>query len=249
MNVTFYSEDVHRVWQKWTKQSLDRLRPGIEVTLDDAAQTATVGYEANTAKPSRIQAIDVGYDALKPHIEKARAKLATAHVCTICSSSLPADGMMTLVCPNAACGAVGHAVCFARSFSGNNENVVPTIGACPACGAKLRWVDLVKELSLRMRGEAEVEKMFKVRKSRATKKDAAAVGIAAAADDRSEDDDLDDEEMPDLSPSDESETEDAVPAKLSLAPIRGVGFASPRADPSADLYVDDSDWDEAELVT
>lgn len=246
LNVTFYSEDVFKVWQKWTQQTLERLRPGIEVTLDEPARVAKAVPPAGTEKLSGIPGIDVGYVCLKQHLEKAKTVLSTNPRCSICTDHLPSDGAMTLVCPNASCNSANHLSCLAPSFTKQAEDIVPTTGQCPKCSTKLRWMDLVKELSLRMRGEAEVAKLFKVRKARGKKNEEAAGAALVEVDEVSEDDEMVEEELPYLSISEDSDLEGAEPAKQSKGGASGSRlFTAPSADP----FIEDSDWEDAEIIT
>ena len=249
MNVTFYAEDVFRVWQKWTAQGVEPLRLGIEVALDGSGQVPNGLPDVTSGAVSGIQAINVGYSSMKEHLEKARSVLASSPRCIVCSERLHPNGAMTLVCPNNTCRTAGHLSCLAPSFSADNEDVVPTTGECPGCGTKLHWIDLVKELSLRMRGEAEVQKIFKVRKPRATKKDDAAAASTAVADNASGDEDIVEEDMPYLSVSDDSEIDDDAPARNDYAMPNGRGFQASNAAREPDPFIEDSDWDDAEIVT
>lgn len=246
LNVTFYAEDVFRVWQKWTKQGVEPLRPGIEINLDQSSQSSSVLPELNGDAPTGIQAIDVGYNSLKPHLEKSKALLATSPRCTICSDHVPNDGAMTLTCPKKNCNVASHLSCLAPSFSGDGEQLVPTNGNCPGCGTKLRWQDLVKELSLRMRGEEEIEKIFKVRKPRAKKGEAAAAA-PSVAEDPSEDEGMVEDDLPELSESEEVDVDEPMPASNQHAVSQGRGYEV--LTPRRARFVEDSDWDEAELVT
>jgi structure-specific endonuclease subunit SLX1 len=62
--------------------------------------------------------------------------------------------------------------CLSKHFlKDESDSMLPIKGTCPNCNAELRWVDVVKELSLRMRGQKEVQKLLKetrVRKGNAT---------------------------------------------------------------------------------
>ena len=228
---------------------MEPLRPGIEVTLHGASRVSNAVAEASNGALSGIQAIDVGYDSLKPHLEKAKSMLASASRCAVCSEKLPSNGAMTLICPTTTCHMAGHLSCFASSFSGIAENLVPTTGNCPGCGAKLNWIDLVKELSLRMRGEAEVQKIFKVRKLRGTKKGDAALATVPVAEDGSEDEEMVEDDMPYLSVSDDSDIDDAEPAANRNAMAKHGGFQVSKVAPARNLFIEDSDWDDAEIVT
>ena len=119
--------------------------------------------------------------------------------------------------------------------------MVPTTGQCAGCGTELRWIDLVKELSLRTRSEAEVQKLFKVRKPRGTKQNGAAETTAPVVDEPSQDEDLPDDDVPYLSLSDESE--------LSKPTITSRSFPAAATTFSADPFIEDSDWDDAEVIT
>ena len=230
---------------------MEPLRPGIEVALDGSNGLLNGAPEVATGAVSGIQAIEVGYSSMKEHLEKAKDVLANSPRCTVCSERLSLDGKMTLVCPNNTCRIAGHLTCLAPSFSADNENLVPTTGECPGCGTKLRWTDLVKELSLRLRGEAEVQKIFKVRKARGTKKDGAAAAAAtvAVADEASEDGDMAEDDLPYLSLSDDSEMDDAAPARNAFTVSNRQGFLEPIAARTPDPFIEDSDWDDAEIVT
>lgn len=87
------------------------------------------------------------------------------------------------VCPNAGCEAVGHLTCWggelldgerraaARPFAqggppeASHQHVVPIEGRCPGCGGPVRWVDMMKELTLRQRGAKEVVKLLKKKRA------------------------------------------------------------------------------------
>ena len=256
LEVTFYAEDVFRVWQKWTAQGLDELNPGVEVTMDESSRTGTVSADRPTEGPTGIRAIDIGYSALRSHLEKATDLLSTFRRCTICHEYLRENGAMTLVCPTAKCDNASHLECFATHFlTRDTESLVPITGDCPSCGTKLQWADLVKELSLRIRGEKEVDKIFKVRKPRGAKGQAEA-GIITAADETSGEED---EELDDLLPtkdgwhclSDESDIaldQDRMMSDPSPLPKAQLWLATTFATQS-EPCVEESDWDDAEILT
>ncbi|KAI7058604.1 hypothetical protein KC352_g44021 [Hortaea werneckii] len=108
---------------------------------------------------------------------------------------------MTLVCPSEGCSALSHIDCLSKRFldtSRDGDAMLPTSGNCPECGNKLQWVDLVKELSLRMRGEKEIKALFK--KRRRTKKQ---MDAEASAADHASELSAEDEPMDDLVPEDD----------------------------------------------
>ena len=188
LRVTFYAEDVFRVWQKATA---DRADCGVDILMDESSKAVNAGGEG----PKGIHAVDVGYSGLKTHLEKSQKLFQGARRvrCTICTDNLPGDGSMSVVCPTSDCTAAGHLECFASVFSKNHntDDFLPSTGNCPSCGTKHQWVDLTKEMTLRLRGEDEIKKIFKTRKTRA-KKTGTAPGAAEVLEEDESDEDVDD---------------------------------------------------------
>lgn len=250
LKVTFYAADVFRVWQKWATQGVESIRSDIDITLDDsAADTADAISAAGSKTLKGIQALDVTYSGMKPVLEKSR-NLAVSSRCMICRKNVPTDGAMTVMCTGESCQGVGHLECMASSFTkSEHESVVPTSGQCAKCGTHLHWTDLVKELSLRMRGQSEIEKLFKTKRNAATKsKDP----VMTAQD-------VDDE----LSPEDEemedewhylSDSTDGVPETYEIRsdPNPARKYSSrPRSGfmTMSESIIEDSDEDGVEAVT
>ena len=256
LKVTFYAEDVFKAWQKWASQQLNKLRPGIAVLMDESSRSTSLtskedpAHAPDPALTTGIHAIDVGYSGLKLHLEKAKRLTATdSPPCSVCQDSTPADGAMTLICPRDGCDAVGHLGCLASSFLKGEDELVPTTGTCPGCGAQLQWVDLVKELSLRMRGQNEIDKVFKTRKARGAKKQNDVGSVAESIDESASEDEAIADDWHYLSESSDAEIiEHAIrsdPSPISKRPGRGVVAFASRSDP----VVEDSDWDDAEVLT
>ena len=222
---------------------------------------------SESGDPKGIYALDVGYGGLKPHLSKSQKVFESAEWlhCAICTKGLPTSGAMTLVCPNSSCNALAHIECLSTSFlqAGRNKDaIVPTSGNCPGCGTKHQWIDLVKELSLRMRGEKEVAALFKKRR-RVKKQGADAVVDEAIVDDASDASDDEDEEMDDLPvpegedewhelpESSDDEVEELPQVQSGPSPVfkraglKGKEPATPKSEP----VIEDSDWDDAAVLT
>lgn len=243
LTVTFYAEDVHRVWQKATAGKADC---GVVTLMDESSKAASAGREV----PKGIYAIDVGYSRLKGHLEKSQILFQNAESlrCVSCSRSVPCDGSMTLVCPSDGCSAVGHLECFASTFSKENNanDFLPVEGKCPGCGKTHKWVDLVKEMTLRLRGEAEIKKIFKVRKPRAKKATRPQEATESLEDES--DEDLDDpmplqDDWHYLSEEDDDGNMPHIRSDPSPVQTKAFAFAT-RSEP----FIEDSDWDEAEVI-
>ena len=243
------------MWQKWTAHESHELPSHMRVTIDTSADSSakTDGEVSNGS--CGIHALDVDYKPLKSHLEKSKACFNTPISCTFCNQGLPPDGAMSLLCPSQGCSIAGHLDCFASSFlGGDSRSLVPIDGKCPGCGSALRWIDLVKELSLRMRAPKEVEAIMKPKKSRGTKKadqSLAAIGMNELSEDGDDDaqGDLPMEDGWDHI-SDDSEA-DVGPHVANSDP--GTRFRYPagldtKLTVLSEPLIEDSDWDEAEVV-
>ncbi|KAK3707666.1 Slx4p interacting protein [Vermiconidia calcicola] len=254
LKLTFYSQDVFKVWQKWTAQHVERLRPGIEVGMEESILNSASSTELMAETATGIYALDVGHGGLKAHLEKSKAVLGAAipPKCTFCHRDVPQGGVMSIVCPTDGCGTSGHLECFATHFlETDGDNLVPTTGTCPGCGAKLQWIDLVKESSLRIRGEKEVEKLFKVRKPRGAKKQDHVATIPDEDDEESaeEDDDAMDDEWHYLSEDSIAGPDRQVVRSDPIPFTKATNHASSALQTHSEPVIEDSDWDEAELIT
>ncbi|MCJ1335882.1 Slx4p interacting protein [Bachmanniomyces sp. S44760] len=179
LQIRFFSEDVYRVWQTWSDRVDGKIRDGIKVVLDKQPPTPPmdeVGPASTHAKGKRkreaigkggIDGIDVGYAAVKPHLEKSMFMLAEgeSNKCAGCSEILDTAVSIMAVCPATSCRAAFHIRCLASKFASgldrSDDGLIPTEGSCPECKAELIWADLMKETTLRMRGEKEVSKLMK----------------------------------------------------------------------------------------
>ncbi|EME82009.1 uncharacterized protein MYCFIDRAFT_99264, partial [Pseudocercospora fijiensis CIRAD86] len=180
LRLTFYAEDMHRVWQKVSTQTTEKLRPGILTGIDDLPRDdAKVSKPLDPTIPPEniaIQLLDVGYETLKPQLSKTQSLFSsdTVHKCSICHGPTAADGAATLICPRETCSSISHLHCLSTKFlneesesgTGNSQAMIPTSGHCPTCNSQNLWVDLVKELSLRMRGGKEMKALFRLKRAK-----------------------------------------------------------------------------------
>lgn len=222
------------MWVRWTTQQFEKLRPGIGISMDESSCAPKKGQTEAIlpdAVPIGIHALDLGYSSLKPQIEKCQELFDKdkSIECTICRAKMPTTGLGTLICPHEGCRAASHLQCLSSAFlkaegESAKDALVPSSGNCPTCKSTLMWVDLVKDLSLRMRGEKEIKIIFKPKRK---KKAATAV-----------DDDLEsasDEDLPEImlpeededgwhELSDSSDDESVVKTAKSDPAPRAAGF-------------------------
>ncbi len=231
----------------------------------DESSKKTVAAQPDDAESARgIYALDVSYEPVKAHIEKVKCKLDSKAVgsCSICKRGLPRDGAATVMCPIESCSASAHLECFATAFMKDRpESLVPTTGSCPSCRAHLQWSDLVKELTLRMRGQKDIDKLFKVKKARGSKKAEVAASVVSLEEEASAEDDDDDlaDDWHRLSDFSEDETADKVIAAATRSdpsPVpKAPAFKIPRSAQSdytalsePAIVIEDSDEDCEDLL-
>ena len=148
---------------------------GVKVVVDENAVEHYDG--SGTGKESEdpdkvlalngVENLDFGYTALKDRIEKSRAVLTrTNNKCSVCRSIISKDEDLLLVCEHDKCHAISHLACLSRHFINSstepgNRILLPKHGPCPSCKRSSDWSSLVKELSLRTRGDKELAKLLK----------------------------------------------------------------------------------------
>ncbi|KAL2010576.1 hypothetical protein VTN00DRAFT_6383 [Thermoascus crustaceus] len=187
LKVRFLSEDVYRVWQVWSERVDGLLPDNVEVVLDTmplSSQDATTATRQQinnkdgvTARSSRgVQHLDIGYGGMKGYLEKSLFLLDNSERidCGVCKEALSMKDDLVVVCSETGCRCACHLICLSTRFledSGVPDQMVPMDGSCPACKKTVKWPALMKELSLRTRGEKEIQAIFKKRKRSAAKDD------------------------------------------------------------------------------
>jgi structure-specific endonuclease subunit SLX1 len=115
-----------------------------------------------------VGGIDPTYARFQDVLEKSKFLLdeGDGQKCRVCSKELNLQRELFVICPSNGCRALNHLTCLSRHFLQNTQSdlLVPEKGNCPSCDESLQWADLVRELSLRMRGEKEVQKLLSKKK-------------------------------------------------------------------------------------
>ncbi|KAH7042722.1 hypothetical protein B0J12DRAFT_207813 [Macrophomina phaseolina] len=182
LSVIFFAEDVHRVWETLTRATPFKLRDGLRVELEkpkvlDAfrrhgVEDQTPDEHQTIGNGKGIDGIDTTYESSKAHLEKTRTLLERSEkmTCAVCKKRTQKKKSILLVCPEEGCNTVSHMMCLSAYFldeEGKTNSILPVQGQCPGCKKLIKWQTLMRELSLRMRGEKEVASLFKQRKRRA----------------------------------------------------------------------------------
>ena len=154
--------------------------------------------------------------------------------CSVCQKDLDHDAGIYTVCPSPECEAVTHVTCLSKHFlEDDTDSLIPIKGRCPSCKSELIWIDIVKELSLRMRGQKEVERLLKPKRVRKGK-DTASQSVI--------DSDIEDEDDYDL----EADIEDELKRLQEFNPT---GARMDIADRRDTLAADSDDSDASLIVS
>ncbi|KAL1837281.1 hypothetical protein VTJ49DRAFT_4067 [Mycothermus thermophilus] len=198
----FFNRDLFGAWERWcaavaTVGELEgSVGSGELVVVTDFGGDAGElergegeGDGPGEAK-SGIHALPLDYEPIKEYVAKGQEifEFERQGRCVVCREELPSSsfeaeetsrGGLQAICPNPECNGVGHLACWGRHLlesGGEPDEIVPIRGRCPKCDGEVVWVDMLKEMTLRMRGRKEVEKLLKKkrRKGKAAEKSAKA---------------------------------------------------------------------------
>ncbi|KAF2095928.1 GIY-YIG catalytic domain-containing protein, partial [Rhizodiscina lignyota] len=150
LNLHFFSEDVFKVWTRWDEQCPASIRKGIKVSLVIPANTQGLSVG--------VESIDVTYLPMRDQLKRSRDALVGGihHECSVCREEVQPNEDLAILCSSESCEAVSHLGCLSGHFlmqAGQDGAVLPTTGQCKSCGTTLQWIDLMKDLSLRTRGQ------------------------------------------------------------------------------------------------
>ncbi|KAG6001548.1 hypothetical protein E4U21_004105 [Claviceps maximensis] len=162
LNLHFFAEAAYSAWQERLESTQEPSRQGLRVLTDFVEPCDDV---PENSQACGIHALPLDYLPMAEYVEKAHTivEFEQQGSCVHCSQELePGKGLHAL-CPNGGCKAMGHLDCWSQHALSNDGSghLIPDQCSCPSCGGDIRWGDMVKELSLRLRGGAEVKKVLK----------------------------------------------------------------------------------------
>lgn len=114
-----------------------------------------------------VHALPLDYTPLAPYFEKGQnvTTFEREGSCVVCFQHLEHDKGLYAICSNGECEGVGHVDCWSRHLlhqhGEHGDMVLPVEGRCPKCDGVVRWGDMMRELTMRVRGQKEVEKVLK----------------------------------------------------------------------------------------
>ncbi|KAK8135486.1 GIY-YIG catalytic domain-containing protein [Apiospora sp. TS-2023a] len=187
LKLHFFNRDVYKAWLKWCGTATDKLRDTMAIVTDFepvAGDTETVtqveeGEEEEAAAPPAawgIHALPLDYAPMREVVTKTESIFSFEREgnCVVCDEHLPTGEGVYAACTNAGCEGVGHVACWSSYLlggSGVTDEVLPIGGHCPQCDGSVTWGEMMTEMTLRMHGRKEVEKLLKKpRKKRAPAK-------------------------------------------------------------------------------
>ena len=281
LRTRFFYDDVYQIWFKMNEK-VDQSK----VTLDlepphEASEVDKVLVKAGKKakrRPRRIgqggvEGLDVTYNGMTSYLEKSEFLLAEddAVQCKVCHATIDLAPKTALVCPEEGCRTAFHLGCLAAKFlqSGNEEKaLLPISGHCPCCKAQLQWIDLIKELSLRTKGRAIVDRLMrksrkaKLGSSKTTRLPASQLNTQMLANDNGieedSDEDVDGEDVDDSLSDDWQYQEDdddmmsvtsaESGCSESIAALLPKASKAPKSKPRLRAVIEDSEGDEAEAL-
>ena len=261
LEIRFFSEEVYHSWQGWCERVDDQIRPGIKIFLDP--QKVDQDEEITSAqRPAKKRKIDLigkgGVDGVDPTYAQYQDVLTKAtfildegdnQECEICSKTLDIAQDLFTICPNTRCQSLSHVTCLSKHFTGHGDSgqLVPERGKCPSCQTQLQWADLMREMTLRTRGQKDVKKLLS--KKRSTKAATAAEILETESEDEADEgedlraaDVVDDED--DAEDMDESDGETRSVASMdSIVSLKGKMVEEPKHVGRLEIVIEDSDDD------
>jgi structure-specific endonuclease subunit SLX1 len=241
------------VWQTWCDRVDGRIPGHIKIRLDlkeEQAEAPAASTEPsakrrklNLVGKGGVEGVDATYASLQPVLEKGQFVFDPYEQldCDVCKRPLALDQDLTAICPHGECRSVSHIECLARHFhaEGMPESLIPTGGQCPSCQKDVLWISLMKELTLRLRGAKEVQKILKKAKA------------GPILDIGEEEDELSDEEdgltANDMADESQPDGDDDVMSVTSVGSESSNMSTSVRQCGRLDTVVEDSD-DEMEIL-
>jgi len=180
LRLHFLARDAHAAWEKWCATANEPMRPGFPVMTDfesPAPRTVVADSDAESetecvSSPRGIHALPLDYMPIKGYVEKGKEvfDFEREGKCVVCTGPMATGQGIYALCTNTSCEGVGHLSCWSRHMLPPNEKetIIPLEGKCPKCQGHVRWGDMMTELTMRLRGAKEVDKLLgKKRKAKA----------------------------------------------------------------------------------
>ena len=266
LELRFFSEDVYRFWQSWCQRVDVQISSDVKVWLGTPKQDyAQASQDTATSQKRRkldligkegVNGIDPTYASLQPVLEKSEMLLEEDEslACGLCKQSLNVKNDLITACPQAECQSFHHMDCLSSHFLKDDATslLFPKGGNCPSCKANLSWPELMKEMTLRVRGAKEVQKILRHKKRAAPARVLEANILEEEVSDEFDVEESDDGRLVAADVVDESGDDAAsvtsVESDLSRSSTRGTVFKH-SAGTKLFSVIEDSDVDAIDLIS
>ncbi|KAI1313172.1 GIY-YIG catalytic domain-containing protein [Xylaria venustula] len=165
LKLHFFAPEVHRAWIKCCDTASEPLHKTVPVYTDYAPEPADEGTSAEVQSPWGIHALPLDYAPMKSYVEKTKSLYSFEREgdCIVCGQHLVHEKGLYATCSNSGCEGTGHVSCWSRHLLGSNpeDDIIPVSGHCPKCEGEVVWGDMMKEMSLRLRGQKEIDKVLR----------------------------------------------------------------------------------------
>lgn len=169
LTLHFFAPDVHTSWVKWCSTASEPVRDGLKVVTDfgTAKQGDVTSPAGGSAVLWGIHALPLDYAPLRDYVAKTQSIFTFEREgdCVVCGEQQNPDEGLYAVCTNDGCEGVGHLSCWSKHLLGGEpgagDAILPREGRCPSCDGEVRWDNMMKELTLRDRGQKDVERLLK----------------------------------------------------------------------------------------
>ncbi|TPX09551.1 uncharacterized protein E0L32_009294 [Thyridium curvatum] len=181
LKLHFFAPDVFTAWERWCNQSKETLGASRQVVTDfgpgavTTASSAQAGADSTAEESWGIHSLPLDYAPVKGYVAKGRQLFDFEQQgdCVVCEEPMRPDDGLYALCPNDGCDGVGHLRCWSRHMLDKeprsaDEPIIPVQGSCPKCGSDIEWGHMMKELSLRVRGQKEVDKLLRTGRGRSS---------------------------------------------------------------------------------
>jgi structure-specific endonuclease subunit SLX1 len=157
-------------------------RSSITISDSEEQDSETEEAEEITGKLKYgVHALPATYDHLRAYIAKGDDvfRFEREGSCVVCREKLESGRGLHALCSNDGCEGVGHLSCWsdhlladerrnrAADARADEEPILPVQGVCPKCHGPVQWSEMMTELTLRVRGPEEVQRLLR-KKPRAT---------------------------------------------------------------------------------
>lgn len=121
-----------------------------------------------------INSLAVDYTPLEDYLEKSMFALEDAEDlrCGVCTTPVEPDTEQIVMCPQPSCRATSHLLCLSAIFAdaeGDPSSLVPAQGTCPTCKEAVEWPTMMRELTLRNRGDKDARALLRKKERRERK--------------------------------------------------------------------------------